>query len=234
MSKFAVITGASKGIGRAAAEQFLAEGYRVVNISRSACNIDGVVNLSVDMQQLNWLDTNRASILGAVDGATEIALVHNSAVLEKDRIDDVSSETMRRVLELNVVAPIALTGLLLPKMSAGSSVLYISSTLGRKAVSNSCSYVTSKHAIIGTMRATCQDLVGTGVHTAAICPGFTDTEMLRSHIGTDPAVEADIASTVAMGRLIEPEEIARVIVFAAGNPVLNGALIDANLGQIEQ
>lgn len=234
MTDCALITGASKGIGRATAETFLTAGYRVVNISRSACDLDGVDNLKIDMTRPNWVANSGAQILEAVGDVTSLSLVHNSAWLRKDRIDDVHAEDFRKVLELNVVAPALLTNLVMPRMSSGSSIIYIASTLGHKAVANSCSYVTSKHALIGLMRSSCQDLAGTGIHTAAVCPGFTDTEMLRSHIGTNADVEAGITANIALGRLIEPSEIADVVYFCSRNPVLNGAVIDANLGQIER
>ena len=122
---------------------------------------------------------------------------------------------------------------LLPKMAEGSSIIYIGSTLSEKAVPNSYTYVSTKHAMIGMMRATCQDLAGTGIHTACICPGFTDTEMLRAHVGESDEVLAAIGSMSSYGRLIEPGEIARSIEFATANPVINGSIIHANLGQIE-
>ncbi len=234
MNKCAVISGASKGIGKATAALLIDEGYRVINISRSACDVAGVINLAIDMTAIHWLRESGDELLDKVGQPDELVVVHNAAVLLKDTIETVSVEQFQEVLMLNVTAPAALSGLLRPLMGEGSSVLFISSTLGHKAVANSCTYVTSKHALIGLMRSACQDLAGTGIHTAAICPGFTDTEMLRSHIGTDPVVEQSIASTIAMGRLIEPAEIAKVIVFCAQNPVVNGAVIDANLGQIEQ
>ena len=94
-------------------------------------------------------------------------------------------------------------------------------------------YVTSKHAIVGMMRATCQDLANTGIHTVCVCPGFTDTEMLRTHVGQDEEILKSIASLSTFNRLINPEEIAAAIQFAAKNPVMNGAVMHANLGQIE-
>ena len=121
---------------------------------------------------------------------------------------------------------------MIPQMQASSSILYVGSTLGEKAVPNSFSYATSKHAVIGMMRATCQDLAGTGVHTACINPGFTNTEMLREHVPAD--VMPQIAAMSAFERLIEPAEIANALLFAAQNSVLNGAAINANLGQIER
>lgn len=234
MNKCAVISGASKGIGKATAQSLIDGDYRVINLSRSDCNVPGVINLNIDMTAACWLEESSDKILEEVGQPDELVIIHNAAVLLKDTIDTVSTERFQQVFMLNVTAPAVLTGLLRPLMAEGSSVLFISSTLGHKAVANSCTYVTSKHALIGLMRSTCQDFAGSGIHTAAICPGFTDTEMLRSHIGTDPSVEQSIASTIAMGRLIKPEEIAKVVVFCAQNPVVNGAVIDANLGQIEQ
>jgi NAD(P)-dependent dehydrogenase (short-subunit alcohol dehydrogenase family) len=93
--------------------------------------------------------------------------------------------------------------------------------------------VVSKHAQLGMMRATCQDLMGSGIHTALICPGFTDTEMLRTHLGDDPEVEQAIAGMNSFNRLIEPDEIAELIRWAHHNPVINGAVLHANLGQKE-
>ncbi len=119
-------------------------------------------------------------------------------------------------------------------MKPGSSVVYVGSTLSEKAVPGSYSYVTTKHATVGMMRATCQDLAGRGVHTACVCPGFTDTEMLRSHIGTEGEARESVAAMSAFGRLIEPDEVAEAIVWAATHPVVNGAVIHANLGQIER
>ena len=101
-------------------------------------------------------------------------------------------------------------------------------------MAGSCAYVVSKHALIGLMRATCQDLAGRRIHTACVCPGFTDTEMLRAHVGQSAEVLSALAAGVTYGRLIEPEEIARTIHFCALNPVVNGAVLHANLGQVER
>ena len=118
-------------------------------------------------------------------------------------------------------------------MQSGSSIIYVGSTLSEKAVANSFSYVTSKHAIIGSMRATCQDLAGTNIHTACVCPGFTDTDMLRTHVGESEDILTAIAEGVTFQRLLKPEEIAKTLYFCATNPAINGSVIHANLGQIE-
>ena len=81
------------------------------------------------------------------------------------------------------------------------------------------------------MRATCQDLIATGIHTSCICPGFTDTEMLREHV-PDEFMDT-IKEMSAYGRLVEPGEIAATILWASQNPVINGSVLHANLGQVE-
>ncbi|HET8710774.1 MAG TPA: SDR family oxidoreductase, partial [Spongiibacteraceae bacterium] len=163
----------------------------------------------------------------------QIVLVHNAGAIIKDSLPTLNLNAFKRVLDINVIGPAQLSHLLLPCMRAGSSIIYIGSTLGEMAVPNSCAYVTSKHALIGLMRSTCQDLIGTGIHTASVCPGFTDTEMLRAHVGHSEEVLQTIAQGVIQKRLIEPEEIASTIYFCAQNPVINGAVIHANLGQVQ-
>ena len=227
-----VITGASAGIGAATADLFKASGFDVVNLSRRPCPIDGVANISCDLSVHNFAYSIRDDLANALDGAEQITLVHNAALLINDNIAETESEQLRRVLEINIVAASSLNQLLIPKMGTGSAVLYVGSTLGEKAVPNSFTYATSKHAVVGMMRATCQDLAGSGVHTACISPGFTNTEMLREHVPAD--VMPQIAAMSAFERLIEPDEIAKTLLFAAQNPVLNGATINANLGQIER
>ena len=227
-----VITGASAGIGTATAELFQKNGFDVVNLSRRPCPLSGVKNIACDLSQPDFIPAIQGELSDALEGSKQIALIHNAALLINDNIASTDSAQLRRVLEINIVAASSLNQLLIPRMGEGSSVIYVGSTLGEKAVPNSFTYATSKHAVIGMMRATCQDLAGSGIHTACINPGFTNTEMLRDHVPAD--VMPQIAAMSAFERLIEPEEIATALLFAVQNPVINGAAINANLGQIER
>ena len=226
-----VITGASKGIGKATAARFVANGDRVINISRSPSDIQGIENVPIDLAGPGAID----SVDDLVNNLPfdDIHLIHNAARLVNDSIRDVDAESFKDIININIIAPQILNQAILPKMAEGSSIIYIGSTLSEKAVANSYSYVSTKHAMVGMMRATCQDLAGSGIHTACICPGFTDTEMLRAHVGDSNEVLAEIGSMSSYGRLIEPAEIARTIEFATANPVINGSIIHANLGQKE-
>jgi NAD(P)-dependent dehydrogenase (short-subunit alcohol dehydrogenase family) len=229
-----IVTGASSGIGRALAVRFLVDGYAVLNISRRPCPERGVENVPCDLAQPGEADRLGPALGPWLEGATRVCLVHNASVMHRDRIDALESDHLRSVLELNIVSANALNRLVMPRMPTGSSVIYIGSTLAEKAVPGVASYVIAKHALAGMMRATCQDLAGSGIHTCMVCPGFTDTEQLRRLVGDDAATLAAIAGMSAFDRLIEPEEIAEAVAFAAHAPVLNGALIHANLGQRER
>jgi NAD(P)-dependent dehydrogenase (short-subunit alcohol dehydrogenase family) len=233
-NKLLVITGASRGIGREAAALFGRSGYRVINLSRSPCDLVGAINITLDLSQKDWTEAPIEQLCNAADQSDRVCLIHSAAMLENDSIDTLDANTLRRVLEVNVVAPQRLNQVLLPAMKAGSSILYIGSTLAEKGVPNAYSYVLSKHAGAGMMKANCQDLAGRKIHTASVCPGFTDTEMLRAHVGHDAGVLMQIAENSTFQRLIEPVEIARTLLFCAENPVINGALIHANLGQVEK
>jgi NAD(P)-dependent dehydrogenase (short-subunit alcohol dehydrogenase family) len=229
-----IITGASRGIGLAVARNFLNQDYQVVNLSRSPCPLESVRQIHVDLSDPVSIASIGDELSDEAQNCQQLLLVHNAGLLQKDSLTTVSGAALRRSLEVNLVAPVALNQLLLPLMPPSSSIIYVGSTLSEKAVANSLSYVVAKHGLIGLMRSTCQDLAGTGIHTACVCPGFTDTEMLRTHIGNDQNVISAIAAGVTFGRLITPEEIADTIGFCATSPVLNGAVIHANLGQIER
>lgn len=231
--KTAIITGASVGIGYEAARLFLHDGFTVYNLSRRPCPLDGVNNISCDLASQPALGQACDLLAMAMEDAESVALVHNACQMRKDSTTDCDSQSLREVLETNLVAANSINQRLLPLMPKTSSVLYVGSTLSEKAVAGSFSYVISKHALLGMMRASCQDLMNGGIHTALICPGFTDTEMLRTHLGNDPEVVQAIAAMNSFNRLIEPAEIAELIVWTHNNPVINGAVLHANLGQKE-
>lgn len=236
MSPLAILTGASSGIGAAAAEQFIDQGYSVINISRRDCPVPGVETLHTDLADTASLtgtcDTLTAR-LQAQDGAAPVCLVHNASLMLKDRCDTTEDSALIEAISVNVLSINTLNRSLLTAMPQGSSVLYVGSTLSEKAVAGAFSYIVSKHAQLGMMRATCQDLMGRGIHTALICPGFTDTSMLRQHVGNDEGVLESLGAMNSFGRLVSPIEIAELILWVHQHPVVNGSVMHGNLGQIE-
>ena len=158
-----------------------------------------------------------------------IALVHNAAFSFNDTAAAPALSGMSALLELSTVIPARMNELLIPRMQRGSSILFIGSTLSHKGVAGSLSYVTAKHALLGLARATAKDLYGTGIHSLSICPGPTETPMLRSLYGEQRL--SMFAPLMSEGRLASPEEIAQVVLFAAQSPQMHGALIDAAFGE---
>jgi len=233
MNNYLVITGASRGIGLATAKRFLENGFQVINLSRNPCPLTEVTHIQVNMAKTGFEESLKKELPPILENANRVVLVHNAARLEKDTVENIEASTLRDILEINVVAPTVLNRMVIPAMKNSSAIIYLGSTLSEKAVAGAFSYVTSKHAVVGIMRATCQDLMGTGIHTACVCPGFTDTPMLRTHLNDDPVILEQIKGMTALNRLVEPAEIAETVYFAANHPVINGAILHANLGQKE-
>ena len=227
-----LVTGASSGIGLASAARFVAGGATVVGVSRRRSPHEGVISVTADLASADWPENLNTAFSAHFEKGRRTVVVHNAATLVSDSLANASAPQLRRVLEVNVVAPLTLSQQLLPYAGAGSALVFVGSTLAEKAVPNTLSYATSKHALIGLMRAATQDLAGTGIHAVAVCPGFTDTEMLAERI-PDVGVRQTIGANNGFGRLVTPDEIAAAIEFCAASPVMNGAVVHANLGQLE-
>lgn len=229
--KTAIITGASKGIGLATAECFAAAGYRVVNISRTRGGFSQGEWLQADLATDDWTDSIATPLLTIAQEAEQLVIIHNAALLLKDNTTSSDDDSIRRVLQINLLAPIQLNRLLLPHARPGSSILYVGSTLSEIAAPDSLSYVTSKHGQVGLMRATALELAPLQMHTVCVCPGVTDTEMAREHFGGTANIDAFTRHAVLLQRLVTPEEIADLLLVAARSPALNTAVLHANLGQ---
>ena len=230
MNKFLIITGGSSGIGYATALLFQKENYKVINLSRSEIPLEGAIHLSVDLSNSNWHEEVTKVFQGCLEDADKICLIHNASMMQSDNVENFNVKELRDVLEVNLVAPSVLNKITIPFMKKGSSILYVGSTLSEKAVPQMSSYVTTKHGMIGLMRSTCQDLFGRFIHTACVCPGATETEMLQEYVQGNAEALKMMAGTLSENRLISPKEIASTLLFCSQNSVINGSVIHANLG----
>lgn len=232
MTKQLIISGGSRGIGKAAIQHFIKAGWQVTNLSRSNCDIDGVKQLHVDLSDHQQIDTITNILQSTAANADQCCLIHNAGNTIRDTIGRQKIDTLINEFTISIISAATLNNQLVAHMPAGSSILYVGSTLSDSSVPKNASYTTLKHAIAGMMRATCQDLADNGIHTCCICPGFTDTDMLHLSLPTKAAI-AWAKSKVGAKRLIEPNEIAELLLFCANNPVINGSLIHANLGLLQ-
>lgn len=231
MENILVITGGSRGIGKATIELYQANEWKIINISRTPCDIQGVENFKVDLSNPDWVLEFQDDVKNSIITADKISLVHNASTFKSDDITSLPAQSLREVLEFNIISAQALNGIVIPIMRPGSSIIYIGSTLSEMGVPGRASYVISKHAIVGMMRATCQDLSGKDITTCCVCPGFVNTAMLTEQVDKKK-LDALVKDKVSAGRLIEPKEIAELVYFCATHPVVNGSVLHANLGQI--
>lgn len=226
-----LITGASRGIGRALALAFARRGAHLVLAARSAGELDAVaaearaLNPQVDALAVPTDVTD----LAALEHLTERALAHfgrvdvlvnNAGVLIGGRIADLPVEVLDRHIDVNLTAPVRLTWLVLPHMLARDSGLIINmvSVGGRAAGPNFAAYAATKHAMGGFTNSLRRELDGTGVRVLRVNPGFTQTDMVE-HVG---------ASWERMGhRLIPLDEVVDRTLYAAER-----GLLEVNIGLI--
>ncbi len=228
-----IVTGGSAGIGLAIVERFADLDYRVLSLARRRCPVDTVESILVDLGTPEAVGAAIAKLRDRLPESSQLHLIHNAAAMPTDTATDFDSRVFDRTLRLNVTTPAEFNAALIPRMSPGSSIIFIASTLSEKGVASRLSYVTSKHAVLGLMRASVQDLFGTEIHCMCVAPGFTDTAMLAPGLAT-PGFAQAVRDMVSFGRLLEPEEIADIVVFATRTPALNGSIVHANLGQRER
>ena len=153
-----VITGASSGIGLATAGVFVESGYEVINLSRSACDVDGVTNITCDLADPNFLPDIETTLLAGIAEAETLCLVHNAACLAHDCVADISPKELRNVYEINPIAPTVLNRTLLPSMSPAPVSSTSALPLAKKwcPVALAMSHQNTPASV--RMRATCQDL----------------------------------------------------------------------------
>lgn len=210
-----VLTGPSRGIGRATALELASRGIPLALLGRRSEALDDtlaelgrhgarVTCFPCDLRRPEDIGVAARSILETL--GTPIAIVHNAGVIRRAPIESLSDDDWDEQLEVNVRAPFLLTRALVPAMKKARSgrivcVGSISSTLG---TAGSSAYCASKWALVGFMKSLAEELSDTGLMTVAILPGSVDTDMLAGS-GFAPRMTAtDVARTIAFYTLDAP------------------------------
>jgi 3-oxoacyl-[acyl-carrier protein] reductase len=236
-----IITGAARGLGRAAATRFYERGAFVAVNVRDAARA-GAVAASLGERALavaGDIATDGAAesiVTRAVDrfGRVDV-LVNNAAVAHSTRFLDISRAEWRQTLETNLMAPFLLMQAVAPIMKAQQygRIVNISSRAGRMVSTLAgAHYTASKAGLLGLTRAAAKELGPFGITVNAVCPGLIDTELTRSN-ATDDRL-ATIARSYPVPRLGSPREVADVICFAASEAAgyITGASFDVNGGDL--
>jgi NAD(P)-dependent dehydrogenase (short-subunit alcohol dehydrogenase family) len=239
--RVAIVTGAVRGLGRAAAERLHELGAAVAvntrdrdragalarSIGERALAVPGDIAADGVPAEIVRLTLDR---FGRID-----ILVNNAALARSTRFGDLSAEEWRAALEVNMTAPFLLTKAALPAMKAQryGRIVNISSSAGRTVSTlGGAHYTASKAGLLGLTRAAAKELGAFGITVNAVCPGMIDTELTREN-ASDELLER-LAAGYPVPRLGTAREVADLICFAASEEAgyITGASFDINGGDL--
>src|SRR5271169_577718 len=214
MTKSIVITGASKGIGRAAADALAEQGWTVIGVARSApqCFPGEFISADLGDQDQTGALANELAARGNVLG-----IVNNVGLAKHETIDAVELRVFTAVMDLNVRPALQLTQALLPGMRSARFGRIINVTsLVTRGFAFRASYAAAKAALESLTRTMALELAAHDITANAIAPGPTETELFRANNPPGSEGEARYLRNVPMRRFAQPEEIAAAITFLAG------------------
>jgi 3-oxoacyl-[acyl-carrier protein] reductase len=219
--KVALITGASRGIGRAIAETFVAQGAAVVLVARA----ESVQALAETLRQAGGRATalqgdvnDEATVQACIKTCREQhgrldILVNNAGAMPQAVMGMISIAEARKVFELNVISMVNLTQYAARMMKAPASVINLSSIAWRGLVGASV-YSATKGAVVAFSLAAAKELGPRGIRVNAIAPGFIDTALTR---GLSADLHQRTLATIRMGRIGQAEDVANAALFLASD-----------------
>jgi NAD(P)-dependent dehydrogenase (short-subunit alcohol dehydrogenase family) len=224
--KTALVTGASRGIGRAAALALAAAGAHViVHYSSGAAEAEAV---AAEIRQGGGRAETVGADLSAPDGAHVLArhvreifsdrldiLVANAGISKAVPLEDTRVEDFDALFAVNVRAPFFLVQQLLPILGDGSSITLVSSLAARASVANLAAYAATKGAVDTLVRQFASALGGRGIRVNAVAPGVVDTDM--SNFAKTDSGRAYTLSIQALQRIAEPADLGGVFAFLASD-----------------
>lgn len=243
MNKVALVTGSSRGIGRAVAARLAREGYAVcinyyerrdkaeslvAELTNAGCRAIAVQADVADRAAVNAMVARCERELGAVT-----LLVNNAGVAGQALFQDVTDELWERYFSVNLNGARHTIQAVLPHMlhEKAGCIVNISSIWGQHGASCEVTYSCTKHAIIGLTRSLAMELAPSGIRVNCVAPGVIDTDMVRV-LGDDTL--RDLAQQTPLGRLGTPEDIAAAVSYLAseGASFVTGQVLTVDGGFI--
>jgi 3-oxoacyl-[acyl-carrier protein] reductase len=234
--KYALITGASGGIGTSIARQLAADGYGLllhynrrrepVEMLKKQLATTHVVPIQADLAAEDGVDVLLSQINRPVD-----AMVYNSGNSYYGLITDMSDELVQSMVQLHVTSPILLTKKLLPSMIAKKqgNIVIVSSIWGLTGAACEVVYSMVKGGQNAFVKALAKELAPSGIRVNAVAPGAIDTDMLRIFSKEDLQAMAD---DIPIGRLGTADEVAKTVSFLISDAAsyITGQIISVNGG----
>lgn len=206
-----VITGGTRGIGLATAQAFAALGDQVFALGRTRPSAlpDGLIFVRCDVTDPVSVEKAFGTIRAS---APQIDVLVNSAGLAGgDSMDDPDEAAFAAIIDSNLTGTWRCTAAALPAMCSGGRIVCVSSVLGLKAVPDQIAYTAAKHGVIGLMKSMALALAPRGITVNAVCPGWVETDMARSRFEELGITAAQAARGVPSGKIVQPEEVAALI-----------------------
>ena len=252
-NQVAIITGASRGIGRAIAEAYAAEGATLCLMATDTARLDEVKDsLGLPADQVMTVGVNvtdREGCFRAVDAVTARfgrvdVLVNNAGVYRSKSFLEYSAQDFQDMLDVNLFGVLHFMQACLPGMQERQHgrIINMASTAGKWGSRNQSAYNVSKHAVVGITRCVALEASPYAVTVNAICPGFIQTDMveaLKTQVaqttGVSPEDMVKAALTrVPLGRVLNPSEIAGLAVYlgSAESSGMTGQSIHVDGGMV--
>jgi len=227
--KIAFITGASRGLGFAAAKAFFKEGATVIcadlvfpdekKVKDEFNGSDKIIFRKLDVTNIDQVKEN-AKFISDKFGRLDI-LVNNAAINSIGNIEESTEEDFQKTMNINVFGTFLVTKYMIPniKKSTGGSIINIASNIGMVGMAGRIAYTASKGAIVNFTRSMALDYAPLNIRINAVAPGAINTEMVREYfeINDDPEYKKQICAMHALNRFADPDEIAKAILFLASD-----------------